>query len=193
MVDLTKSQFLVARLKPTLNGVSNDQPFCTFPEGESGAATVERIMIATFRELFRDCRAVSAVEFAITAPLLIGLLIPTADLGLAIAKNTQLHNAAQAGAQYALANGWDSAGIQTAVLNATKVSPITLNPAPQQSCGCPTGSAITSATCGSACPDLSVAGTYVSVSAQTVYNPVVPYPLIGPSITLRASQIIRIK
>ena len=56
----------------------------------TGAATVERIMIATFREFFRDWRAVSAVEFAIAAPLLIGILIPTADLGLAISKNTQL-------------------------------------------------------------------------------------------------------
>ena len=159
----------------------------------TGAATVERIMIATFREFFRDWRAVSAVEFAIAAPLLIGMLVPTADLGLAISKNTQLHNAAQAGAQYALANGWDSAGIQNAVLNATKVSPITLNPAPQQSCGCPTSNAIASVTCGSVCPDLSVAGTYVTVSAQTVYHPVVTYPLMGPAITLRASQVVRIK
>ena len=159
----------------------------------TGAATVERIMIATLRKFFCDRRAVSAVEFAITAPVLIGILIPTTDLGLAFAKKTQLHNAAQAGAQYALANGWDSTGIKNAVMNATKVSPITLTPAPQQTCGCPTSSGITIAQCGSVCPDLSDAGTYVTVSAQTVYNPVFPYPIMGSALTLSASTMIRIK
>jgi Flp pilus assembly protein TadG len=151
------------------------------------------IMRATIREFFCDWRAVSAVEFAITAPVLIGILIPTTDLGLAFAKKTQLHNAAQAGAQYALANGWDSTGIKNAVMNATKVSPITLTPAPQQTCGCPTSSGITIAQCGSVCPDLSDAGTYVTVSAQTVYNPVFPYPIMGSALTLSASTMIRIK
>jgi Flp pilus assembly protein TadG len=65
-------------------------------------------------------RAVSAVEFAITAPLLIGMLVPTADLGLAISKNTQLHNAAQAGAQYALANGWIVPGFKMRFLTLQK-------------------------------------------------------------------------
>jgi hypothetical protein len=126
----------------------------------------------------------------------VGRIVPTpfpTDLGLAFAKKTQLHDATQAGAQYALANGWDSTGIKNAVLNATKVSPLTLTPAPTQTCGCPTSSGITIAQCGSVCPDLSDAGTYVTVSAQTVYNPVFPYPIMGSSLTLSASTMIRIK
>jgi len=86
---------------------------------------------------------VAAVEFAITAPLLMGMLIPIVDLGMGIAKNTQLRNAAQAGAQYAFVNGWDSAAIQNAVTNATKLSPIEALRAPSQSCGCPTGATVT--------------------------------------------------
>src|SRR6202171_207568 len=109
--------------------------------------------------LLQDCRAVSAVEFAITEPLLIGMLIPLVDLGFGIVKNTQLRNAAQAGAQYALVNGWDSTAIQSAVTNATKLSPIQALPAPSQSCGCPNGTTVSSATCGSVCSDGVNAGT----------------------------------
>jgi len=136
---------------------------------------------------------VSAVEFAITAPLLIGMLIPLVDLGLGIAKNTQLHNAAHAGAQYALVNGWDITAIQTAVTGATTLLPIQALPVPSQSCGCPNGTAVTAAACGSVCSDGANAGTYVTVNAQSSYTPVIAYPLLGSSITLVATSMVRIK
>jgi Flp pilus assembly protein TadG len=135
---------------------------------------------------------VAAVEFAITAPLLIGMLIPIVDLGMGIAKNTQLRNAAQAGAQYAFVNGWDSAAIQNAVTNATKLSPIEALPAPSQSCGCPTGATVTTVACGSVCSDGANAGTYVTVNARSSYAPVLPYPLLGNPVTLVATSIVRI-
>jgi len=135
---------------------------------------------------------VSAVEFAITAPLLIGMLIPLVDLGLGIAKNTQLHNAAHAGAQYALVNGWDSTAIQSAVTNATTLSPIQALPAPSQSCGCPTGTTVSSATCGSVCSNGANAGTYVTINARSTYTPVIPYPMLGSSVTLVATSTVRI-
>ena len=153
---------------------------------------MQGILSSKIASLFHDCRAVSAVEFAITAPLLIGMLIPLVDLGLGIAKNTQLHNAAQAGAQYALANGWDSTAIQNAVTSATKLSPIEALPAPSQNCSCPTGTAVTTVACGSVCSDGANAGTYVTVNARSSYTPVIPYPMFGKSISLVATSIVRI-
>jgi Flp pilus assembly protein TadG len=132
------------------------------------------------------------VEFAITTPLLIGMLIPLIDLGLGIAKNTQLHNAAQAGAQYAFVNGWDSTAIQNAITKATNLSPIEALPAPSQSCGCPTGTAVTTVACGSVCSDGTNAGTYVKVNARSSYTPVIPYPMFGSSVTLVATSIVRV-
>jgi len=123
---------------------------------------VQGILSSKIASLLQDGRAVSAVEFAITAPLLIGMLIPLVDLGLGIAKNTQLQNAAQAGAQYAFVNGWDSTAIQNAVTNATNLSPIEALPSPSQSCRCPTGTALTPVACGSVCSDGTNAGTYVT-------------------------------
>jgi len=154
--------------------------------------TVRDILSSKIASLLEDCRAVSAVEFAITAPLLIGMLIPLVDLGLGIAKNTQLHNAAHAGAQYALVNGWDNTAIRSAVTNATNLSPIEALPAPSQSCGCPTGTAVTQVTCGSVCSDGSNAGTYVTVNARSSYVPVIQYPMLGSSFTLVATSIVRI-
>ena len=144
------------------------------------------------RATLEDCRAVSAVEFALTAPLLIGMLIPLADLGLGIAKNTQLHNAAQAGAQFAFVNGWNSTAIQNAVTSATTLSPIEVLPAPTQSCGCPTGTAVAPVSCGSVCPDGANAGTYVTVNARSSYTPILPYPVLGSTVTLVATSMVRI-
>src|SRR3982074_1605259 len=120
------------------------------------------------------------------------MLIPMVDLGLGISKNTQLHNAAQAGAQYALVNGWDGTAIQTAGTTATKLSPIEALPAPSQSCGCPTGTTVTTVACGSVCSDGANAGTYVTVNARSSYAAVLPYPLLGSSVTLVATSIVRI-
>ena len=145
------------------------------------------------RRFLADRGGVSAVEFAIVAPFLIGMLIPVTDLGLAFAKKTQLHNAVRAGTQYALVNGWDVNGITSAVNAATKVSPLSITPAPGQTCGCPTGAGINSVTCGSTCPDRSDAGTYVTVSAQTTYNTVFNYPVMGSTVVLYSSTIARIK
>lgn len=150
------------------------------------------ILSSKIASLLEDCRAVSAVEFALTAPLLIGMLIPLIDLGLGIAKNTQLRNAAQAGAQYALVNGWDSTAIQAAATSATKLSPIEVLPAPSQSCGCPTGTTVSPVACGSVCSDGANAGTYVTVNARSSYTPVIPYPMLGSSVTLVATSIVRI-
>ncbi|MGE0258947.1 MAG: TadE/TadG family type IV pilus assembly protein, partial [Alphaproteobacteria bacterium] len=129
----------------------------------------------------------AAVEFALAAPILLGALIPVADLGLAFAKQQQLRQAVLAGAQYAAGHPWDQnapTAIAGAVTAATPLSGIAASPAPYQLCGCPGGSAITTVTCGSRCQNYETAGYYVVVSAQLAYTPVLPYSLLGSSMTL---------
>src|SRR5258708_27427954 len=135
----------------------------------------------------------SAVEFGLLAPILMGLLVPVADLGIAFAEQIQVQQAAQAGAQYALLHGYDSTAISSAVTNSTTLSGVSASPAPTQSCGCPTGTAITSATCGSACSNGESAGSYVFVNAQATYIPVLPYSLLGDSVTLAAQTAVRVQ
>lgn len=148
------------------------------------------------RHLARLGRAIggtAAVEFGLAAPILMGLLVPVADLGIAFAEQMQVQQAAQAGAQYALLHGYDSTAISSAVSHGSTLSGVSASPAPSQSCGCPTGSAISAVTCGTTCSNGEIAGSYVFVNSQAVYTPVLPYSLLGDSVTLAAQTAVRVQ
>jgi Flp pilus assembly protein TadG len=132
------------------------------------------------------------MELALLASPLMMLAIGTADYGLGIYRQMEVQNAAQAGAEYARKHGFSTTGITTAVTAATPLT-VSASPVPAQSCGCPSGTAISSATCGSTCASGAVAGTYVTVAAQATYSTIVPYPGIASSYTLTASSTVRIQ
>jgi Flp pilus assembly protein TadG len=143
--------------------------------------------------LLRGDAGAGAVEFAIGATLLAGLLIPLIDLGMGFYQKMQVQDAAQAGAQYALAHGWNSTAIENAVTSATALSSISASPAPVRNCGCPQGTSVTSSTCGGTCAGGQSVGTYVTVSAQATYTPLIPYPVLGQSVALTAQATVRIQ
>jgi Flp pilus assembly protein TadG len=140
-----------------------------------------------------DDAGAAAIEFALAAPLLIALLIPMIDLGAGFQQQMLVQDAAQAGAQYALAHGWNNTAIQSAVTSATALSGIQASPAPAKSCGCPQGTSVAAASCGGTCPSGQSVGTYVTVGAQVSYSPLIPYPMFGQSITLSAQSTVRIQ
>ena len=144
-------------------------------------------------DALRDGRGVAAVEFALAAPLLATILTVLVDFGFGFYEKMQVEVAAQAGAQYALLYGWNSASIQNAVTGATPLSGLTATPAPAQSCGCPSGTAVAAAACGSTCSNGLAAGTYVTVSAQATYTPLISYPVMGSTVTLSAQSMVRIQ
>lgn len=135
----------------------------------------------------------SAVEFCIIAPMLAAVLVPLIDLGLAFYQQMQVDDAAQAGAQYAMAHGWNTSAIQSAVTGATGLAGVSASPAPSRSCGCPSGTAVTAADCGSTCDDGQSARTYVTVSARATYTTLIPYPTIGSSVVLTAQSTVRVQ
>ena len=143
--------------------------------------------------LRRCTRGVTAVEFAVALPLLAGILLPMIDIGMATYQKMQVTDAAQAGADYALLHGWNSTSIQNAVTNATSLTGVSANPAPSQSCGCPSGTSITSATCGDTCANGQAAGTYITVGAQATYIPLVSYSGFGSSVVLQSTAVVRIQ
>jgi Flp pilus assembly protein TadG len=135
----------------------------------------------------------SAVEFGIIAPVLAAVLVPLIDLGLGFYQQMQVEDAAQAGAQYAMAHGWNTSAIQSAVTSATALAAVSASPAPARSCGCPSGTAVSVVDCGSACDDGRSARTYVTVSAQATYTTLIPYPTIGSSVVLTAQSTVRVQ
>jgi len=140
-------------------------------------------------------RGNAAVEFAIIAPVLLGLLVPTADFGLYIYDKMQLNLAAQAGMEYAARNGWVPAGIQQAAINASPSLNLTAqNVSASQFCGCPSGNTIAQQNCNDLntgqqahCgnnPANPLVGTYVNVTTTFQYNTLFHYPGIPDSQTL---------
>ena len=142
--------------------------------------------------LLRDGRGMSAVEFALATPIITALVAPVVDLGMAFAEQIQVQQAAQAGAQYALLHGFNSTSISSAVTSATTLN-VSASPAPSQSCGCPTGTAITATTCGNTCSNGDNAGSYVFVNARVAYTPLVPYSFFGSSTTLASTATLRVQ
>ena len=133
-------------------------------------------------------RGATAVEFAIIAPTLVSL---TSNFQIGLRK-MQVQNAAQAGAEYAIAHGF-SATISSAVTSATTFAGIAASPAPSQFCGCATSSGVATATCNSTCSGGSVSGAYVTVSAQGTYNTILPYPMIPNSFAFTAQSTVRLQ
>jgi len=134
----------------------------------------------------------TAVEFALATPIVLAVIGPAADLGIAFAEQIQVQQAAQAGAQYALLHGFNSTSISNAVTAATTLG-VSAAPAPSQSCGCPTGTSLTATTCGTTCSNGENAGSYVFVNAQATYTPVAPYSFFGSSVTLAAQATVRVQ
>ncbi len=145
-----------------------------------------------WRRLLRQRGGNAAIEMSLMAAPLVLLAIGTADYGYAIYDQMEVQNAAQAGAEYARKHGFSASGITSAVTAATPLT-VSATPAPAESCGCPSGTSLTPATCGTSCASGLTAGTYVTVSAQATYTTLVPYPGIANSFTLAAASTVRIK
>ena len=172
--------------------------------GGRGGAMIKRVAPATLINMLRRSgrrlaflmraeRGNAAIEFALATQILIGLLEPVADLGIAFSQQLQVQQAAQAGAQYALLHGYNSSAISSAVTAATALPSVSASPAPTQGCGCPTGTTISTVACASVCPNGETAGTYVFVNAQYAYTSVMPYSVLGSATTLSAQASVRIQ
>ena len=136
---------------------------------------------------------VSAVEFAIIAPVFVLATICTIDLGAGFYRKMQVQNAAQVGAQFAALHGFDSNNIENAITSATAFAGIAASPAPTQFCGCASDSGIGVIDCASKCPSGLSPGSYVTASAQATYNTILPYPLLPSSYTFNAQSILRVQ
>jgi Flp pilus assembly protein TadG len=144
------------------------------------------------RRLRRDRSGVAALELGLVASILVGILIPTFDLGMGAYQKMRVQDAAEAGAQYALTNGFSVPAITSAAQNATTLGAgVTVTAS--EACNCITGGAIgSSVACGSSCADGSTAGTYVTVATQATYTLLVSYPGLTSPMTLNGSAIVRI-
>jgi len=155
-----------------------------------------------FSQLLFDAKGAVAVEFAVVSVFISLLLIGMIDFGLGFWEQMLVGNAARAGAEWAMSNGYDSAKIVTAVTSATGLSTVTATPAPAEFCGCPSVSGgistLNAGACGSPppnCPALVPivpAASYVTVKAQASYATLFAYPGIASPIILHGAMTVRL-
>ena len=144
-------------------------------------------------KFLRDKSGVAAVEFGMVCSLLCFIALGLDDFGMGYWEQIQVGDAARAGGEYAMENGWNQSGIANAVTSATALSSVQASPAPTETCGCPSASAgITAASCGSTCPGGGAAGTYVTVSAQHSFPTIFSYPGLPNPVSLTASVTVRL-
>jgi Flp pilus assembly protein TadG len=143
--------------------------------------------------LVRTSSGNAAIEAALLVPVLVFMVVGIADFGMAVYRKMQVQHAAQAGAEYAIIHGFNSAAVTAAVTGATAFTGVSVTPAPAQSCGCASETLITAAVCGTTCPAGGTAGVYVTVSSQGSYTTLLPYPGFPTNLTFNASSIVRIQ
>src|SRR5437773_11071680 len=84
-----------------------------------------------------------AIEFGLSLLILFPLVAGTIEVGLAVYQDMQVNAAVESGALYAMANGWNQAGITSAVqqtfgaVHPDQVTNVQALPAPTHFCGCP--------------------------------------------------------
>lgn len=146
-------------------------------------------------------RGVAAIEFAAIATMLVFMMVGGVDFGAGFYRRMEVQNAAQAGAQYAISCAsnpsctFSASDAQKAVTQATGLAGILATPAPVRFDGCATSTGITAPDVNYKCPDGSTAATYVTASAQAVYNTILPFPLLGipGSFTFSAQSTVRVQ
>jgi Flp pilus assembly protein TadG len=124
--------------------------------------------------LARSRDGAAAVEFALLAPLLALMLAGLIDVSRLVEATLQVRAAAQAGAAYARAHGWDATAIAAAVTAATPLA-ASATPAPQTTTACVAGGAII-ATAGTTCASGAKPGQFITVSASAPFKALVPGP-----------------
>lgn len=147
------------------------------------SARVVRAAIGWVR-LWRREEGVAGIEFALLAPLLIGLFFALVDFSMAAYIKREAHAAAQAGVQYAMISGWEQEEIEAAVLISARLN------APEvlveRVYACPISTGLSFVNKGTDCSSGGTAGTYVRVTVTPSYTPILPFEglSVGPAMAV---------
>jgi Flp pilus assembly protein TadG len=145
----------------------------------------------------RDQRGVAAVDLGIVTPILVLCALCVGNLGRFALQKTWVTYAASAGAEYAVAHGFNATPITTAATAAARVSGISVSPDPSEFYGCATATGVTASTQGAICPSNTstggTAGKYVSVTATMPFAAMFNAAGISYPSTLTATAVVRIQ
>jgi Flp pilus assembly protein TadG len=138
---------------------------------------------------WRNRSGQSLVEMALIFPILLTFLVGAADLARVAHVSIVVSNAAKAGAQYGVQNGFtaeDNNGIIAAA--AAEAPTLTLNTVPTYTCVCSDGTASTCA--NTDCTNSHMEQT-LTVSTSTTVTPLIHLPRLPRSFTVKGEAVQR--
>ncbi len=144
-----------------------------------------------WRALMACEQGISAVEFGLTAPFLMALMLGLMDFGAAGIHRMQMANSVRAGLQYAMVRRpleGDLSAIEAAVDNAAPAASGRRTRTVALYCQCPDGTATAcSATCATG--DRS---SYVSIVVQEQYRMILGLPFADSQLTMRTEGAVQL-
>lgn len=152
-------------------------------------------MVAAFR---RSRLGSIAIELALLAPVLAGILIAVVDFGGYIYSSMQMQSASRAGAQYAIqstGNASDVTAISDAVLASSSDLETGLAVTSVTFCACTDGStsAVSATTgCSGTCPGGDAPAYTVQVTVSKTYTPMFSWPGIPDSLLIEGMTALRV-
>lgn len=141
------------------------------------------------RQLAAERRGAVAVEFAFLLPVLLMMLAGLVDMSRLMSQQMQVQSAAQAGAAYTLAKGWNQAAVAQAIVDATSL-PVAAEPAPRTLSACVSGTDIVETT-AALCPSGEAPGKYALASARVPFRPLIPWPGVLVPQAIEGSALVR--
>lgn len=144
----------------------------------------------TSSRALREQNGAGVVELALLTPVLLVLLVGAVDMGQACYAAIEVSGAANAGAEYGTQNPTDTSGMQdAALLDASNLSGLTATAT--WGCECSDGSSA-SVSCATtpSCSANSV--RYVQVVTSMTYVPVLRFPGVPSTLTLKGSARLRV-
>jgi Flp pilus assembly protein TadG len=135
-------------------------------------------------------RGAAALELGLALPFLLTLLAGLFDFGSSVMNGMALEAAARVGAQYALTQPTDTAGIAAAVSAGTQLNAATLTITSSSWCECPDG---TSADCSTGtCGTNILLRRFVTVQVTQPFTSLLPYPAFIRPTQLSGTAVMRV-
>jgi Flp pilus assembly protein TadG len=122
-------------------------------------------MLKLLRQFVRDERGVSAVEFALTVPVLLFSLLGVVDLGNVVYQRSDMESALRAGIQYFMNGGDDLAKAEEVVNNSWTTKPDGVSVVAETFCLC----ANVEHACNALCDDGSYPESYNRLRATATF------------------------
>jgi len=119
-----------------------------------------------FKAFRDDKRGVSAVEFALTAPVLLFSLLGVVDIGNVVYQRADMESALRSGIQYFMNGGDDLARAESVVNDAWTTKPDGVNVIAERFCLCDT----TPHACNVLCDDESYPASYNRLRATATFS-----------------------